>query len=107
MRWIKWGRMAGAGLLVATLGGCGGDEFGYVEVKLTPAQAQPPIVLDGNRIDAKSASNVYKQKVGNVRLQYERHGALIAVCEITVRKDRIVTVAVTGSGRDLRCQIQN
>ena len=47
-----------------------------------------------------------RERVGAARLEFERDGRRIPLCEFDVRKDRIVTVAVSAIGRDPRCKVQ-
>jgi hypothetical protein len=83
------------------------DDVGYVEVKVAPGFIVPPLVLGSSRIDtAKSGSAVLRQRVGIATLEFERDGRLISLCEFDVRKNRIVTVAVSAIGRDPRCKVQ-
>jgi len=83
------------------------EETGYVEIKVTPGFIVPPLVLGAARIDpAKSASTVLRQKIGAAKLEYERDGRRVPFCEFEVRKNRIVTVAVSALGRDPRCKIE-
>ena len=96
----------GCGLaLAAALAGCTG-EFGYVEVKVAPGFAVP-LVLGAARIDtARNASTVLRERVGATSLAFERDGRLVSFCDFDVRKNRIVTVAVSALGRDPRCKVQ-
>ena len=83
------------------------EAAGYVEIKVAPGFIVPPLVFGATRIDAgKSASTVLRQKVGAARLEYERDGRRVPFCEFEVRKNRIVTVAVSAFGRDPRCKVE-
>jgi hypothetical protein len=83
------------------------EDTGYVEIKVAPGFTVPPMVLGTARIDpAKSASTVLRQKVGAAKLEYERDGRRVPFCEFSVRKNRIVTVAVSALGRDPRCKVE-
>lgn len=91
---------------VLTLAACK-EDTGYVEIKVAPGFIVPPLALGAARIDpAKSASTVLRQKVGAARLEYERDGRRVPFCEFEVRKNRIVTVAVSAFGRDPRCKVE-
>ena len=83
------------------------EDTGYVEIKLAPGFIVPPLVLGAARIEpGKSASTVLRQKVGAAKLEYERDGRRVPFCEFEVRKNRIVTVAVSAFGRDPRCKVE-
>jgi len=83
------------------------EDAGYVEIKVAPGFIVPPLALGAARIDpARSASTVLRQKVGAAKLEYERDGRRVPFCEFAVRKNRIVTVAVSVFGRDPRCKVE-
>jgi hypothetical protein len=83
------------------------EDTGYVEIKVAPGFVVPPLVLGSARVDtAKSGSAVLRQRVGTATLAFERDGRAISFCEFDVRKNRIVTVAVSAIGRDPRCKVQ-
>ncbi len=83
------------------------QDTGYVEVKVAPGFIVPPLVLGAARIDpAKAASTVLREKTGAAKLEYERDGRRVPFCEFEVRKNRIVTVAVSAFGRDPRCKVE-
>ena len=83
------------------------EETGYVEIKVAPGFVVPPLVLGSARVDtAKGGSTVLRERVGAARLEYERDGRRVAFCEFDVRKNRIVTVAVSAMGRDPRCKVE-
>ncbi len=83
------------------------DDVGYVEVRVAPGYIVPPLLLGTSRIDpTRSASTVLRERVGAAKLEFERDGRRIAFCAFDVRKDRIVTVAVTALGRDPRCKVE-
>ena len=99
-------RAACASAMLVTLAACQ-EDTGYVEIKVAPGFVVPPLVLGTARIDpAKAASTVLREKVGAARLEYERDGQRIAFCQFDVRKDRIVTVAVSAFGRDPKCRVE-
>ena len=97
--------IAAAGALALSLAGCG-EQSGYVEIKVLPGYVVPPLVLGSARIDTARPSTVLRQGVGTARLEFERDGRRIPLCEFDVRKDRIVTVAISSIGRDPRCKVQ-
>ena len=84
------------------------DEVGYVEIKVAPGYSLPPLLLGTSRIDpARSNTTVLRERVGAVKLEFERDGRRTAFCEFAVRKDRIVTVAITALGREPRCKVES
>ena len=92
--------------LVLALAACQ-EDTGYVEIKVTPGFVVPPLVLGASRVDtSKGGSTVLREKVGAAKLEYERDGRRIPFCEFDVRKNRIVTVAVSALGRDPRCKVE-
>jgi len=83
------------------------EDTGYVEIRVAPGFILPPLVLGASRVDtSKSGSAVLREKVGAARLEYERDGRRVPFCEFDVRKNRIVTVAVSALGRDPRCKVE-
>jgi len=83
------------------------EEVGYVEIKVVPGYVVPPLVLGAARVDTtRSTSTVLREKVGTARLEYERDGRRVPFCEFDVRKNRIVTIAVSAIGREPRCKVQ-
>ncbi len=83
------------------------EDPGYVEIKVTPGFIVPPLVLGASRVDTtRAGSTVLREKVGTARLEYERDGRRVPFCEFDVRKDRIVTIAVSAFGRDPRCKVE-
>ena len=83
------------------------EETGYVEIKVAPGFVVPPLMLGAARVDtAKGSSTVLRERVGAAKLEYERDDRRVAFCEFDVRKNRIVTVAVSAFGRDPRCKVE-
>ncbi len=98
--------LAAAGALALGLSACS-DDVGYVEIKVAPGYILPPLLLGTSRIDpARGATTVLRERVGAAKLEFERDGRRTAFCEFDVRKDRIVTVAVSALGRDPRCKVE-
>jgi hypothetical protein len=101
--------VAGFGLALALalgLAACN-DEVGYVEIKVAPGFVLPPLRLGTTAIDtSRGGSAVLRERVGNATLAYERGGQLIAFCAFDIRRNRIVTVAVSAFGRDPRCKVE-
>jgi hypothetical protein len=99
-------RLCAAAALAVVLAGCT-DDVGYVEIKVAPGFVVPPLMLGAARVDpAHSAGTVLREKVGSTTLAFERDGRLIPFCAFDVRKNRIVTVAVSALGRDPRCKVE-
>ena len=95
-----------AAALVVGLSACS-EDVGYVEVKVAPGYLVPPLLLGTARIDpARSTSTVLRERVGAAKLEFERDGRRVAFCDFDVRKNRIVTVAVSAFGRDPRCKVE-
>ena len=95
------------GLAILGLAGCLPDDgVGYVEVKVFPRFALP-LYLNTDRIEAmKDGVAVLRHAVGKTRLQLERNGQLLPLCEFDVRKNRITTVNVSSLDRGPRCEVQ-
>jgi len=92
--------------LAAGLAACT-EESGYVEIKIAPGFVVPPLMLGSSRVDiAKRGSAILRQRAGPATLAFEREGRMISFCEFDVRRNRIVTVAITAIGRDPRCKLQ-
>jgi hypothetical protein len=95
-----------APVVVLALAACQ-EDTGYVEIKVAPGFVVPPLVLGASRVDtSKAASAVLRQKVGAAKLEYERDGRRVPFCDFEVRKNRIVTVAVSAFGRDPKCKVE-
>lgn len=93
----------GLGLVLTACTG----ETGYVEIKVVPGFVVPPLMLGDARVDtARRGSAVLRQPVGPATLAFERDGRMVSFCEFDVRRNRIVTVAITAIGRDPRCKVQ-
>lgn len=100
------GLMVCAPAILLALAACK-EDTGYVEVKVAPGFIVPPLVLGASRVDtSKGGSTVLREKVGAAKLEYERDGRRVPFCEFDVRKNRIVTVAVSAFGRDPRCKVE-
>ena len=105
MRRLPW-LIVGAPALLLALAACQ-EDTGYVEIKVAPGFIVPPLVLGAARVDTtKAGSTVLREKVGAAKLEYERDGRRVPFCEFDVRKNRIVTVAVSAFGRDPRCKVE-
>ena len=78
---------------------------GYVEIKAVPARSAPPLYLDTTKLEPiRNGTAVLRQKVGTIKLQVDGEGGQLALlCNIVVRKNRITSVTVSVSSRQLRC----
>src|SRR5207249_429975 len=96
------------GVLMFGLAGCT-DDVGYVEVKTFPG-FNVPLYLDTAKLEGpfKNGTTVVRQQVGKTKLQLERGGQFLSLCEFDVRKNRIVTVKLTVAGfeRVPRCELK-
>ena len=85
------------------------DDVGYAEVRTVPG-LNVPLYLDTVKLEAplKNGSAVVRQQVGKAKLQLERGGQFLPLCEFDVRKNRIVTVKLTLAGfeRAPRCELR-
>jgi hypothetical protein len=96
----------GVGALALALTNCNQDT-GYVQIKVVPGFVVPPLVLGTTRIDTtRSDGTVLRERVGPATLTYERYGERVPFCQFAIRKDRIVTVAISAFGRDPRCKVE-
>jgi hypothetical protein len=104
---MRAGAVLGAALALAGLAGCNPDGgVGYVEIKTVPPTAAAPLYLDTLKLEPlRNGMAVLRQKVGTAKLQIDGDGGQLAVlCNIVVQKNRITSVTVSASGRQLRCQ---
>jgi hypothetical protein len=100
-------RRVAALLLAIGLASCKAADTGYVELKLAPGFTIPSLHLETTKIEPlRGGTAVLSHKTGPTKLQYEREGRLIPICEINVRKNRIVTVTVSTFAREPRCKIE-
>jgi hypothetical protein len=95
-------------LLLLGLCACIDRDVGYVEIRAAAA-SNLPLYLDTTKVGAlRSGTTVLRQQVGHTKLQLERSGQLVALCEFDVRKDRIVTLILSVSAFDRvpRCEVR-
>lgn len=97
--------MAAGGVAAMLLAACDPGE-GFVEVKILPGYAVPALAIGQERLALKSDTMILRRKVGPAKLEAERNGKLVAFCDFEVRKNRITTVSVSSTGRELRCRVQ-
>lgn len=104
-----------AAALSLGLAACG-DDVGEVAVKVASGFTVPSLTLgpdtfftsESDRFKAKDdgSPTVLRQRVGPVRLQYERvNGGLVTACSFNVRTNRVVTVTLRAVGREVKCEI--
>jgi hypothetical protein len=98
----------GAAAIALSVVACLPEQTGYVEIRTSPGFRLPPLSLESTKVDPKNDGvTVLRQRVGPARLQYAQGNDLVAFCDFNVRKDRIVTVTVSGFGKEPRCKVQN
>ena len=98
--------MAAAGMTFA-LAACSVDNsVGYVEIKTVPSSIATPLYLDATKLEPfRNGTAVLRQKVGTAKLQVDGAGGGPALlCNVVVQKNRITSVTVSVSSRQLRCQ---
>ena len=96
-----------AWLALLGLAACNGDTgVGYVEIKTAAVSTAPALYLDTVKLEPmRNGMAVLRQKVGTTKLQIDGEGGQLALlCNIVVQKNRITTVTVSLSSRQLRCQ---
>jgi len=79
---------------------------GYVEIRLVPSTITTPLYLDAAKLEPiRNGLAVLRQKVGTAKLQVAGDGPGAALlCNVVVQKNRITSVTVSVSNRQLRCQ---
>lgn len=82
------------------------NSVGYVEIKLVPGSIATPLYLDTARLEPiRNGTAVLRQKVGTAKLQVDGDGPAAALlCNVVVQKNRITSVTISVSNRQLRCQ---
>jgi hypothetical protein len=84
------------------------SDVGYVQINTVPAAplTQTALYLDSIRIDPiRQGSALLRQHVGTVTLQaLALGGAVVPICTIEVKRDRVTTVTVSVLERPPRCQ---
>jgi hypothetical protein len=96
-----------AWLALLGLAACNGDTgVGYVEIKTAAVSTSPALYLDTVKLEPiRNGMAVLRQKVGTTKLQIDGEGGQLALlCNIVVQKNRITTVTVAVTSRQLRCQ---
>jgi hypothetical protein len=94
------------------LGGCDwGDETGFVEIRKSGVlnlAADDLLLLNTTQIAnlAQKDHLIIQQPVGAASLQLKRGERSLKLCDIEVKKNRVVTVTVTSVNMILRCAIQ-
>ena len=103
---FRAGALIAPGLLLA-LAACNIDNsVGYVEIKTVPSTAAAPLYLDSTKLEPfRNGTAVLRQKVGTMKLQVDTDGGqLVSLCNVVVQKNRITSVTISLSSRQLRCQ---
>jgi hypothetical protein len=79
---------------------------GYVEIRLVPSTIATPLYLDATRLEPiRNGTAVLRQQVGTAKLQVDADGPGAALlCSVVVQKNRITSVTISVSNRQLRCQ---
>jgi hypothetical protein len=98
--------MLAAGMALA-LSACNvNNSVGYVEIRLVPSTIATPLYLDTTRLEPiRNGLAVLRQKVGTAKLQVDADGPGAALlCNVVVQKNRITSVTISVSNRQLRCQ---
>jgi hypothetical protein len=82
------------------------NSVGYVEIKTVPSSLAAPLYLDAAKLEPiRNGTAVLRQKVGTAKLQVDGDGGSPALlCNVVVQKNRITSVTISVSNRQLRCQ---
>ena len=82
------------------------NSVGYVEIKTVPSSLAAPLFLDTTKLEPiRNGTAVLRQKVGTAKLQVEGDtGPPVLLCSVVVQKNRITSVTISVSNRQLRCQ---
>jgi hypothetical protein len=96
-----------AGGLAALLSAACEPDTGFVEVKIMPGYTLPTLAIDKQPLALKSGAVILRRKVGPAKLEAERSGNHFPFCDFAVRKNRITTVSVYATGRELHCNVQS
>lgn len=102
----------GALVLASGLAGCGpgSGNAGFADISLNFLRSGGDIYrLNAVTVDElrTRGAAVVREPAGTVRLELERLGRLYTLCDFTVRKDRIVTVAVRYGGGGFGCEVKD
>jgi hypothetical protein len=98
-------RMAACGLVAIGVAACDPDT-GFAEIKVQPGYTLPALAIDKEPLALKTGTVILRRKVGAAKLHADRGGNLVAFCDFAVRKNRITTVSVYSTGRELHCNVQ-
>src|SRR5512145_2983940 len=99
-------RYVAALLAPLALAACNDAGVGYVEIKTMAVVAAPALYLDTVKLEPmRNGMAVLKQKVGTAKLQIDGDGGQLALlCNVVVQKNRITSVTLAVTSRQLRCQ---
>ena len=112
---MKFTWVHGAGLLAsacivvgAIVALRGSGDVGYVQINTVPIAplTQTALYLDASKLDPiRQGTTLLRKRVGTLKLQAANFdGALMQLCDIEVKPDRITTVTVSVLDRPPRCQ---
>jgi len=86
--------------------GCTENDVGYVEIRTFPGFSTP-LYLNSAKVDTpRNGSAILRRDVGKTKVELERNGLLLPVCEFDVRANRIITVTISTLDRLPRCDVQ-
>lgn len=104
--WRSGAGVLGIGLSLAVAACSIDNSVGYVEIKTVPTSATMALYLDSVKLEPfRNGTAVLRQKVGTAKLQIDTDsGQLVALCSVVVQKNRITSVTILLSSRQLRCQ---
>lgn len=97
--------LAACGLAAIGLAACDPDT-GFAEIKVQPGYTVPALAIDKQPLAVKTGTVLLRRRVGSAKLEADRGGNLVAFCDFAVRKNRITTVSVYSTGRELHCNVQ-
>jgi hypothetical protein len=104
-------RLAAIALVTCTVAlfGCEGGDTGFVQIDRSIALNRDDVlILNSVQIPniAQKATVVYKQPVGKASVFLKRGDSTQKLCEVQVRKNRIVIVTLTFLSGTVRCSTQ-
>jgi hypothetical protein len=104
--------LAAAACLVLAMGGCEWkEETGFVEIRKAGALSLGPddvLMLNSTEIAnlAQKDHLIIQERVGATSLQLKRGEKSQKLCDLEVKKNRVVTVTVTFVNTIMRCAVQ-
>jgi hypothetical protein len=102
-------RLLAAALSLGGLAGCNDAnkvETGLIEIKVVPGIILPPLFIDQERFEIRpdSPSTILRHPVGQASLQFERDGRMTSFCRVEIKKNRIIGITLSATGRDPSCK---